>query len=120
MRTKLLVAATFVLAVLVFAPSVAAGSGKPGAPAAVITPRHVFTLFHETWCVGEVSPATPCDVTIGERAIHRTGSAATLEVSPAPVDRLRGAVRSDTLQLSPLDKALRLEEILRQSPPSGR
>jgi hypothetical protein len=117
MRTKRLFAATFVLAVLVFAPSAAAASGKPGATQPVANAKHVFTLFQQTWCVGDVSPATPCDVTIGERATHRSDSAATLDT---PVDRLRGAVRSDTLQLSPLDKALRLEEILRQSPPSGR
>jgi hypothetical protein len=120
MRTKLLLIASFVLAVLIFASSAAGASGKPSAPAP--TPQRVFTIFHQTWCVGEVSPVTPCDVTIGESGIHRTGTHATLDSSPSPIDRLRGAVRAgtNTLVLSPLDKALRLEELLRASSPARR
>ena len=122
MRIKLLLDVGFALAVLTLASSAAGASGNPSAPTPVTTPRHVFTLFHKTWCVGDVSPATPCDVTIGEGTIHRTGTHATLDSSPDPIDRLRGAVHSGTnkLVLSPLDKALRLEELLRAAPPASR
>jgi len=120
MRTKLLLGVSFVLAVLVFASSAAGASGTPKEAAAAPAPRHVFTLFHQTWCVGDVSAVTPCDVTIGESTLHRTATHAAFEAGPAPIDWLRRAVRSGSgsLGLSPLDKALRLEELLRQAPPA--
>jgi hypothetical protein len=122
MRTKLFLGLSFVLAVLVFAAPAAGAAGKPSTPPPIAAPRHVFTLFHETWCVGDVGAAVACDVTIGESAIHRMGTHATLEVAPGPLDRLRDVAPGspDAVRLTPLDKALRLEELLRALPAPAR
>lgn len=122
MRTKRLLAATFVLAVIVLASPAAGASGQPRDATPATPPRHVFTLFHETWCVGDVGPDTPCDVTIGAGSIHRSGTHAAIAPGPSPLDRLRAAVHSGSskLVLTPLDKALRLEELLRAAPPPAR
>jgi hypothetical protein len=109
MRIPKVLAASAVFSLLFLPPRVAAAG--PIAPEA--HGGRVFRVLAQNWCVGDVDPYVGCDVRIGSRS--RLEIVHTSEKLPRPsfhdaLDRLRLLGRPEPL--TPLDKELRLHELL--------
>jgi hypothetical protein len=107
MRMPKILAASAVFWLLFLPPTVTAAGPVVPEPHT----GRVFHLLDKSWCVGDVNDATYCDVHIGmrDRIVH------TSDTLPKPtfhdaLDRLRLLSRPEPL--TPLDKELRLHELL--------
>jgi hypothetical protein len=94
---------------LFFLPSAVAAAGP------VVPEPHTGRVFHlldQAWCVGDVNDATYCDVRIGgrEKQIVHTSDPLPRPTFHDALDRLRLLSRPEPL--TPLDKELRLHELL--------